>query len=403
MVKATTSTRGSKVAAEKTAKPYPGFPLTAHPSGRWCKKHQGRQHYFGPVSDWKAALTRYEHEWPYIIAGRVPPPIEADGLRIRGLANQYLTHKRGLLTNGELSERSFRDYLRTCEAIVEAFGRERLVSDLRAEDFARLRVSLSDTRNANSLGNEINRIRGVFKYAFDAALIETPIRFGPGFARPSKKTLRIERQQKQQEHGKRMLEAADLRAILKAASQPLKAMILLGANCGLGQSDLSNLPKSALNLETGWLDYPRPKTGVERRCPLWPETVEALQQAIAIRPKPKDPADEKLIFVTKYGLRWVKATAKSNDDAIAKEFAKLLVKLDLKRPGVNFYALRHGFQTAAGGSRDPEAVSHVMGHADASMAGLYREGISDDRLKAVCEHVRNWLWPDAATKLEGGE
>jgi hypothetical protein len=34
-----------------------------------------------------------------------------------------------------------------------------------------------------------------------------------------------------------------------------------------------------------------------------------------------------------------------------------------------------------------------MGHADPSMGGHYRERIDDNRLHAVVEHVRAWLWP----------
>ena len=68
------------------------------------------------------------------------------------------------------------------------------------------------------------------------------------------------------------------------------------------------------------------------------------------------------------------------------------MKLGLKRHGLNFYALRHGFETIAGASRDQPAVDHVMGHARDDMASVYREGIDDDRLEAVAEHVRAWLF-----------
>jgi hypothetical protein len=37
------------------------------------------------------------------------------------------------------------------------------------------------------------------------------------------------------------------------------------------------------------------------------------------------------------------------------------------------------------------AVDAIMGHSRDDMASVYRERISDDRLRAVVEHVRKWL------------
>ena len=37
----------------KPAKPYPAFPLTAHPAGYWCKKIRQKLHYLGPRFDAK--------------------------------------------------------------------------------------------------------------------------------------------------------------------------------------------------------------------------------------------------------------------------------------------------------------------------------------------------------------
>jgi hypothetical protein len=39
------------------------------------------------------------------------------------------------------------------------------------------------------------------------------------------------------------------------------------------------------------------------------------------------------------------------------------------------------------------AINTIMGHADHTMADQYRERIDDDRLKAVADHVRKWLFP----------
>ena len=182
---------------------------------------------------------------------------------------------------------------------------------------------------------------------------------------------------------------AELKKVLKVAGVQFRAMILLGVNCGFGNHDVATLPQSALDLDGGWVDFPRPKTGIPRRAKLWPETVVALRSALARRPKPKDAADDGLVFVTKYGTRW----AKDNDfGVVSKETAKLLKKLGLHRPGLNFYALRHTFRTVADESRDQAATDHVMGHAKDDMPSVYRERIGDDRLEAVAEHVRRWLF-----------
>ncbi len=106
----------------------------------------------------------------------------------------------------------------------------------------------------------------------------------------------------------------------------------------------------------------------------------------------KAPADEKyanLVFITKYGQAWAND---SYGTAITHEMDKLLNRLKLKRPGRSFYALRHTFETIAGESKDQVAVDAIMGHVDGSMASVYRERISDERLVAVSEHVRAWLF-----------
>ena len=46
----------------------------------------------------------------------------------------------------------------------------------------------------------------------------------------------------------------------------------------------------------------------------------------------------------------------------------------------------------AGESRDPVAVNASMGHVDGSMAGVYRERISDERLIKVTDVIHDWLF-----------
>src|SRR5207249_3162659 len=102
-------------------------------------------------------------------AGRTPR-VEADGLTVRDLCNRFLTTKRHLLDTHEITPRTWQDYYGTCVALVAAFGKTRLVADLAADDFERLRARLADRYGAVRLGNEIQRVRSVFKFADDAGL-----------------------------------------------------------------------------------------------------------------------------------------------------------------------------------------------------------------------------------------
>ncbi|MCA9036174.1 MAG: tyrosine-type recombinase/integrase, partial [Planctomycetaceae bacterium] len=151
------------------------------------------------------------------------------------------------------------------------------------------------------------------------------------------------------------------------------------------------LPKRCLDLETGWLEFPRPKTSVDRRIPLWPETVASLKEVLPLRPPAAEKDDDHLCFLTSNGTRFVRPVGRSRLDVLARNYDNLLRKLKLKRPGLSFYALRHTFETIAGETQDQVAVDAIMGHIDDSMASRYRQRISDERLIAVTNHVRKWL------------
>jgi len=380
---------------DKPAKPHRDYPLTANGNGQWSKKIRGKVYYFGPWADPDAALKRYLEVKDDLLAGRRPRP--RDGFTLRDLCNHFLTAKKRQLDGSEITPRTFHDYHRVCERVLESLDGNRLVEDLAPDDFGKLRDKLAETMGPVALGNEISRVRVVFNFAFNNGHVDRPIRFGAIFKRPSKRVLRIERQKK----GLRMFEAEELRNMLKASEGQLKAMILLGINCGFGNHDCATLPRSALNLDSGWVRFPRPKTGIDRRVPLWAETVDAVREAMKVRPQPKDEEEEGLVFVTKYGHRWVRTSLSTKTegklvacDSIAQEVRKLMKQLGIS-VGRNFYALRHTFETIGGDSRDQVAVDHIMGHARDDMASVYRERISDDRLVAVTDHVRKWLFGDS--------
>jgi integrase len=360
--------------------------------------------YFGAIDDPQAALEKWLKEKDELLAGRQPRSSTGE-VTLADLANQFLTAKRALVENKELSQRTLADAFRVCKNMIEFWGKNRLADDFQPADFAAYRVHLSHRLRAVSLGIEIQRVRSVFKFAFESGVIAQQVRFGPGFKRPSKRVVRMESIQK----GSKLFTHDELHKLLAVASVPMAAMILLGCNGGFGNTDCATLPIDALDLDRGWISYLRPKTGISRRFALWQETIDAIRKVLDHRPEPKDAADSDLLFITKQGHRWIRfdfcrippseageaeePKFKTNsDDAIAKEFRKLFDKAGIARNGRSFYTLRHVFETIAGDSRDQIAVNHVMGHVDPSMAAIYREKVEDERLKAVCQHVHNWLY-----------
>jgi len=401
-----------------------GFPLSIHKgTGYWCKKIRGRVYYFGRVADdpkGEAALEEWLDKKDDLLAGR-EPRAKSDGMTVEQLSFRFLAHKEAMRDNDELNPRTYQGYFATCKTLVDVLDkhRRRPVADLTPDDFRKLRAHFAKTRGVVALRNEMQRVRCVFKFAFDEGLIDAPIRYGQAFAKPKLDAVRRAREAHRAEHGDRMFEAAEIRTMLggkivkdeatgdekriPGADQPLSAMILLAANCGFGQTDLANLPTRAVNLDTGWVEFARVKTAIRRRISLWPETIAAIRQWLEIRPKAKDQADAGLLFLTCFGARWVKLNANGTPcDALGHEFVKLLEALELKRLGVSFYALRHGFETIAGEMADQVAVDAIMGHVPQGMSSHYRERIGDDRLRRVTDHVRVWLFPTATTATEGG-
>jgi integrase len=376
----------------KPAKPYPDYPLTPHPTRRWCKKIRGRLYYFGPIDDPDGALRKYLEQKDDLLAGRTPRETP-DALTVFTLCGRFLTTKKAMLDSGELSARTFADYTAACQRVIQAFGRTRLVSDLRPADFERLRVKMAKNWGPVRTKAEIVRARVIFNYAAKSGLIDRPLLLGEGFKVPSKKTLRLHRAAS----GPKLFEPVEIQAMIAAANPALKAMILLGVNCAFGNTDVGHLPLSALDLDAGWVSFPRKKTGIARRCPLWPETVQAVKAWLAVRPEPRGKADEELLFLTRFGRGWFWADA--TDNPVSKEMTTLLGRLGIGGRRRAFYALRHVFQTIGDECGDFLAVRSIMGHATDDIADVYRERISDERLRKVTEHVRGWLLAAPAARV----
>lgn len=350
--------------------------LWYHPTGGYAKKHNGRTYYFG--KDPEEAAKRYAAEWPSIMAGEAPPAY-ADGITLHQLCNEFIDDRTAKVDQGDLSPRSLQDYINTCRHMLRALGKNAVVDKLRPSDFGRLRSALAKGRGPVAIANELRRCRVCFNFGYKNFLLAQPVRFGTQFAPPSAKRMR----EAQNKRGPLLFNAADIESLLSASKPHMRAMVLLGLNAGFGNSDVARLPLSAVDVESGWIDYARAKNAMPRRCPLWPETQEALRASLVTRPTPKAKAAD-LFFVTTFGSDW----AGEHDSTLSKEFRKLLELTKLYRRGLGFYSLRRTFRTHADEVGDDRAAGLVMGHSDPSMAGRYVQQIADERLERVAEYVR---------------
>jgi integrase len=396
----------------KPKKPYPSFPLTAHPNGQWCKKIRGRVHFFGVWAEPEAALQRYHALAADLHTGRTPraSTLSHAGPTVKDACNSFLGWQKDKLDTGEIGARWFEDCRKIVREFAQAVGKERLVADLRPEDFQRYRLKLARRLGVHALTRHVTAIRSVFKYAYDVDLIEDPVKFGKGFANPSAAQKRKAKQKAELENGKKLFRREELVSILDACDPDLRAPVLLGINGGFGNTDCATLPRSTVDLDAGLVTYARPKTGVPRIVPLWPETVAALRQTLAgDRAEPGNERAAALVFLTPTGRPLVRQTVSADDesgkitaanvDELSARFCALLKSLGIHRTGIGFYTLRHTFRTWADESHDQHAIHRIMGHALPCMSGIYVEEIGLERLRAVADHVRRKLWPHTSEDL----
>jgi integrase len=367
-----------KKAARKggDSKPYPTFPLYAHSNGQWAKKIRGKIHYFGSLSNPNAALTLYLEQKDALEHGRRPVVLDASAMTVRQMVYNCLAAKKLLIESGELTPSTWRRYERYGEKLITVVGASVPVNQLTPKDFENYRKELQKThKRLEAIRSGLRQTKAFFNWAEGEGYINK-IRFGSAFKEPGR--LAIDRARA--EAGDRVFTPTQLQAILDAARPVVKAMILLGVNCGFGNMDCATLPWKCLDLKTGWVNYPRTKNGIPRRAALWQETQEAIR---AVKVKSSSS-----VFITKYGNPW-------EPDKVGHEFEKTAVEAGLTREDADFYDLRRTCASVGVQTNDDDAVRTILGHKrnSSDMLAVYnRMSVSDTRLLNVSNHIHDWLF-----------
>jgi len=327
-------------------------------------------------------------------AGRRPSRASGDArdaLVVKQMVGLFLDDKEIKVESGEMERSTWKAYERLGKRMIQSFGANTLVETIGPDDFQRLRKDLQKThKRLESITTAIAKVKAIFHWAVnDQGYIDRLPRFGSSFKRPSKRDIDRERQ----ESGERVFTAEQIRTFLAAtdtAARPtLRAMILLGINAGLGNTDCAKLPQAKLDLDGGWITFPRTKNAIRRRGKLWPETVEAIRESMKTRKTPADPQYAGRVFITKYCHPF-------RASAIGYEFEKLALKIGMTREAADFYDFRRTSISIGIQCNDDDAVRTIMGHKRVAtdMLGVYnRLQVSDERLKAVSDHVHDWLFP----------
>lgn len=372
----------------KPSKPSPDFPLFPHDRGKWAKKIKGKLRYFGRWADPDGALAEYEAFLVKEQGGANKPAgaplLGQQGLTVRYCCNLFLTNKAAQVESGEKSQRTFLELKRTCERLVQFFGRDQDIQAITPLRWCEFKKDRAKTCNPVSVGNEVIRVRTVVNWLVKNKVVGE-IEMGTEFRKPS----RVAERRHRRERGKKLYSAKEVHAILDESGVQLRAMILLGINCGYQNSDCERVPRETIMeaIRTGWLVYAREKTEIGREARLWKVTRLALRDAMQRRP----PSDRPEAFLRPDGQVY---SWENND--IAKRFRTVRDSSCVRRGGFSW--LRKTFETAAGLAKDQVAVDHVMGHVDPTMAAVYRQEIQRERLASVSKAV--WRWFSAGCNLD---
>ncbi len=393
------------------------FPLWYHtPSSQWCKKVKGKVYYFGTEQD--EAAVRWADEKDNIHAGRprdwTPQSKPVDTRpTVEQLGNVFIASQRtDNETCGKPGIRHIQELEKTLHRFVLIIGKGFIAEELNSTVFQNVKRELFKPverdaaikgrtvlkRSPSTVAGDVRRIR-VFlnwchKNGVNGYKLPQPD-YGTVFS-PETETQITKESIKNAV--RRNLSREDFEAIVQLAGVNFKPVLWLSLNSGIGAGDIAQIDFddiADINSEECWVDLARLKTGVNRRFLMWPETQKAIQDYLEIRRSPIK-AHSKTVFLTSHCLPWVRGEgSKDHVDTATSTFTKLRKLAGIKRG--TLYDLRRTFATVATETLDFEAVRVCMGHQRNSrdMLAGYVQVVSDERIRAVCNHVRTWLFGGA--------
>jgi integrase len=215
---------------------------------------------------------------------------------------QWLDHRVQTGMPKPLAAISAEDYKRNLTTFARFEGEGGKFADIPLAEFGpehfRAYAEQLTGRSPTSFARIVATMGAFFTYCKDEGILAAEPNYGRYFVRPPQTQVRDRRLQQQ-----KSFEQEELWALLLHADTQELAWMGLALSGAMDNADIAHLTFELFDKEGMLLDYRRRKTGlIPRLIPLHPMAREWLDNYLAIRPAPADPAYKDLVFLTPTGL-----------------------------------------------------------------------------------------------------
>jgi len=301
-------------------------------------------------------------------------------MTLKSLCNIYLQHQQAKAASAEITIRHHADQISCLNKFMSFIGQHHKINEISTLDLQNHKRKLKRAYNS---AHRINLNISIMKTMFHWARKNDVLDYIPNIdAVSSVKIIHKQRHVFTSEEIHRLFDFADVQ---------MRAMIWLGLNCGFGYTDCAELKWNDLDLVNGRVKLARKKTGVSRDLPLWPETIQSLENIPKSGRLVLYTSGDKPLIRTTYHISKDGSSKYSNINLVTSRFCKLMKKTGIRAPkGTGFYTLRRTAATVAARSGDPFAVQRLLGHANLKMATRYVQDVSE-QTDRVIENSRKYV------------
>jgi integrase len=313
-------------------------------------------------------------------------------LTLEALAEMYLAWLRQRVETGvprKFGRRTYVEVARVLSQFVGSVGNTRAADSIGPSDFSAYAKQHLAGKALSTQRRNIIYIEAFANWASPgsrkAGLLTKPWQFGPDLRRPTDTEIAVAAADKDKAYSPAQLRKAFL-AVRKTPA--LRAAGWLGLCGAFGPKDIGTMPEALVNLDTGYIRFPRGKTGFSRLAWLPPAARIALRRYMAQRPGVIDPSAKGLLFRTKTGMPYYRDPGPEDPtgykyDTIGYQWGR--------KTGLPFSGLRATFATWADDAPDQRAVDLVLGHSGHHASSIrsrhYAKAFNPERVRELVQRV----------------